>query len=352
MKIALMAHAGSVHTRRWLAGLASRGHEIEVFTNSSAFGFPEKVTVHLYSGRTALSYFRHLPKVKKAVRRYAPDVVHAHYATGYGLWGSVQKTAPLIVSVWGTDIAEALSGKIIITPIVRRALKTARFVTSSSKFMADQVLQFEPSVRDKLVHIPFGVPADEERRSPARETDTVRIIFAKQFFPVYAPDLVIRAFAEAARRVSNIRLLMIGGGELQGRLQKMAEELGVQSLIELRGWVEMAEARRLIRESDIMIMPSYRESFGVAALEATAAGVPVIATNTGGIPEIIENDYNGILISPGDEPALTEAIVRLADDPLLRGRMGEAGRKIARERFDFEDCLDRMEELYRKAAGG
>jgi glycosyltransferase involved in cell wall biosynthesis len=350
VKIALLAHAGSVHTRRWSVGLASRKHDIEILTKSSVHGYPEDITTHIMPGQSSLAYLRNIPRVRKILNRFAPDIVHAHYATGYGLWGFMQKEAPLIVTVWGTDIADALAGKFIIAPVVRRALKKARFVTAPSKFLLDQTLKFEPSVRDKLVQIPFGIKISAENTSAQRRDKIVRIIFSKFFMPNYAPEMVLRAFAGAVGKFEDMKLLMIGGGPLRKQLEKLAQALSVASQVEIRGWVDMHKAGELIKRSDIMVMPSYNESFGVAALEAAAAGVPVIATNVGGIPEIVENDYNGILISPGDEMALSQAMVRLADDAMMRRRMGEAGKKIAAERYDFEDCLDQMEDVYNQVA--
>lgn len=311
----------------------------------------DNVAVDILPGKTSLAYFRNIGRVKNIISRFSPDIVHAHYATGYGLWGYKQKTAPLILTVWGTDIADALAGKMIIAPIVRRALKKARFITSASIFMMEQTAGFEPSVKDRLVHIPFGIPLESDVPLPDNDSDTVKLIFAKLFYPFYAPEMVLRAFAKALGRVPNIRLTMIGGGPLHDRLLKLTDELNLTHAVNICGLVEMSESSRLIRNSDIMLMPSEKESFGVAALEAAAAGVPVIATKVGGIPEIVEDKYNGILIAPGDEKALTAAIIQLAEDPIMRSRMGEAGRKIARERYDFEKCLDQMEGLYREVAG-
>lgn len=351
MKIAMLAHAGSVHTRRWSAGLAMRGHDIRILSNSDFLGYPEEITTHLLPGRTSLSYFSNIPRVKRILRRFAPDIVHTHYATGYGLWGFMQKTAPLIVTVWGTDIADALAGKRIITPIVRRALKAARFVTATSRFLMDQAVRFESSVADKLVYVPFGVPIKVAEKAPDKSGGPVRIIFAKQFHTTYAPEMVLRSFSASCRMDIELHLTMIGGGPLHNRLLRLAQSLDIADRVDIRGWVEMLEAESLIAGADIMVMPSNKESFGVAALEACASGVPVIASNVGGIPEIIEDGRNGILIEPGDEKALTEAIVKLSGDPALRQQMGEAGRKIARERFDFDASLDLMENLYRKTLG-
>jgi glycosyltransferase involved in cell wall biosynthesis len=348
LKIAFLAHAGSVHTRRWSLGLASRGHNLRILTQSDLLGHPEGIPTDYLPGRNSLAYFRNIPRVKKILADFDPDIVHAHYATGYGLWGYMQNAAPLVLTVWGTDIADAIEGKIMIAPIVRRALKKARLITGASKFLLEQTAAFEPSVRDKLVRIPFGVKINRPEPVALKKDGPVKIIFAKQFYPVYAPEMVIRGFAEAVRSVADMQLLMIGGGPLQEEMQGLVKVLNLDRSVEIRGWVEMTEAEALIAEADIMVMPSQRESFGVAALEAVAAGLPVIATRVGGIPEIVENETNGLLIEPGDEKALTEAIIRLAENPDLRIKMGEAGRKIAKERFDFENCLDMMEDVYRR----
>lgn len=351
MKIALLAHAGSVHTRRWGTGLIARGHEVHVYTQTEFPGLPDDIPADLLPGKTSLAYLLNIPRIRRRLRRFAPDIVHAHYATGYGVWGFMQKTAPLVVSVWGSDIVEAMTGRFPVAALVRRALRTARRITASSRFLLEQTAQFEPSVSDRLVYIPFGIDIGHGAKETRPGDDLVRIIFAKQFFPVYAPEMVLRAFASACRRNPGIRLQMIGGGPLGDKLRRAAEILDVSASVEIRDWVEMTEARHLIYRSDIMVMPSRTESFGVAALEATSAGIPVIATRVGGIPEIIEDGRNGILIATDDETALSQAILRLAGDAGLRRRMGEEGKKIAAEKYNFADCLDRMENLYRQVAG-
>ncbi len=351
MKVAMLAQAGSVHTIRWSQGLAKRGHRLWIISNNRLKVQIPGVETILLPGCSPASYFFNIPRVRKLLRRIRPDIVHSHYATGYGLWGTVWKEAPLIVTVWGTDIEDALSKKLMIAPIVRRALVSARFVTSASRFLIERTIAFENSVSDKIHLIPFGVPIPEiSSGKAARENEgVIRIIFAKGFRHAYAPDLVLKAFASACEEDNRLRLTMIGGGPDQKRLEKLASELKVSDRATIRGWQSMDETARLIEDADIMVMPSRRESFGVAALEAISYGVPVIASRVGGLPEIIRHGVNGILVPSDDIKALTAAILRLAADPELRLRMGKTGHMIAAEEFDFEDCLDRMEELYEKA---
>ncbi|MDD4050983.1 MAG: glycosyltransferase family 4 protein, partial [candidate division Zixibacteria bacterium] len=170
----------------------------------------------------------------------------------------------------------------------------------------------------------------------------------KIYLPNYAPDLVLDALAAALKEYPRLSLTMLGGGPMRNALEAQAASLGISAAVTFHDWVEMEESVQWIGESDIMVMPSRREAFGVAAVEAAACGIPVIATRVGGIPEIVEDGISGILISPGDSQALSKAILRLATDSELRAAMGRAGRKIAEERFDLNQNLNQMEAIYRE----
>jgi len=350
VRIAFIADADSVHTVRWSRGLAARGHQVRVFSRGTTTRCPAPVETELFPGRSTLAYFSVIPRVRKGLHTFQPDIVHAHYATGYGLWASCQTIAPLVVSVWGTDIEDALAHRLMVAPIVRRALRKARAITAPSHFLLDRAAFFEPAVRTRMRLVPFGVEIPDvcaERTDPSSDMK-IKIIFAKSYLPNYAPDLVLEAFAEALKEYPHLSLTMLGGGPLRRGLEAQAASLGITAAVTFHDRVEMNESIRHIGESDIMVMPSRRESFGVAAVEAAASGVPVIATRVGGIPEIVQDGISGILISPGDRHGLSGAILRLATDSELRAAMGRAGRKIAEERFDLNRNLDQMEALYQE----
>lgn len=348
MRIAILAHAGSVHTIRWCQGLSARGHLLQLISRSRPEPFAPDVPIDYLSGRTPLSYVFSIPRVRHILTEFRPDIVHAHYATGYGLWGSAQETAPLVLSLWGSDIEDALVKRLTVAPIVRRALRKARFVTASSQYLLDRAAAFEPSIRSHMRHIPFGVSiaAPFCPKPDTSDAAIIHLIFAKSCHPSYAPDLVIKAFAEALRIFPRLHLTMLGGGPLKNEMERLAKTLEISRAVTFHDRVELQESIRLIGQSDIMVMPSVKEGFGVAAVEAAAAGIPVIATRVGGIPEIVADGISGILIPPGDRPALAAAIVRLASAPDLRRAMGLAGRKIAEERFNFDACLEAMEKVY------
>lgn len=354
MRVAMLAPSGSVHTMRWSRGLADRGHEILLVSNSASTASPQGITTRFLPGRGAFAYFLNIRSARKILWEFGPEIVHAHYATGYGLWGSMQNTAPLVLSVWGTDIADAARNPWRVGKIVRRTLRSARYITATSRFLLESTVSFAPDVMDKIEVVPFGVSLPEESMHKEYNDDKgpITIVFAKAYLPNYGPDIVLEAFARAYRESKQLRLVMMGGGKMHRQLQRMAESLKIAAVVTIDGRVEPEEAGRKVGQGDIFVMPSYSESFGVAAVEAASYGLPVIASNIGGIPEVVEDGITGLLIPPGDEEKLAQAILRLAGDSECRRSMGEAGRRMVSEKYDIERCLDKMETVYRKALAG
>jgi glycosyltransferase involved in cell wall biosynthesis len=348
LKIAMLAQAGSVHTERWCEALTARGHQIRIISNSRIKCDNDSIETVYLPGKSALSYVLNISSAKKEILNFNPDIVHVHYATGFALWGIMQNMAPLVVSVWGTDVADAQRKKLTVGPITKKALRKARAVTASSKFLLDKTIELEPSVTEKIEYIPFSFDINPRLRDAknASQKNEIRFIFAKLFIPNYAPEMVLRAYAQARSKMPQSKLLMIGGGAQKEFLEILAENLKINDTVSIEDLVEKQIASELIAGSDIMLMPSYQESFGVAALEAAAYGLPVIATNVGGIPEIVNDGVNGILIEPGNVNELSDAMIKLANDENMRFSMGEAGMKHFKESFSWAQSIDKMEQIY------
>ena len=130
-------------------------------------------------------------------------------------------------------------------------------------------------------------------------------------------------------------------------MAQLAKELGIYNLVDILGWVEGAEKERLLADATVYVLPSYVEGLPMGILEAMAAGLPVIATDVGGIPDAVENGIEGILVQPGDVSAITDAIRMLLSQPGLRARMGKAGRQKVLDSFIPERVLPRLEQIYR-----
>jgi glycosyltransferase involved in cell wall biosynthesis len=135
-----------------------------------------------------------------------------------------------------------------------------------------------------------------------------------------------------------------------GYLEELERRLPVEARnrVTVRGFVPHAEAPERFREADVLVFPSiWAEPFGMPTAEAMAAGLPVVTTRRGGLPEVIEDEVTGLLVDAADVDGLTRAIARLLDDPSLRRRFGEAGRARAVERFGWDRITNQTLELYR-----
>jgi glycosyltransferase involved in cell wall biosynthesis len=135
-------------------------------------------------------------------------------------------------------------------------------------------------------------------------------------------------------------------------LKDLVHRLKLGDNVEFCGVLDSMGVNDLLERSHIMVMPSLKEAFGVAALEASAGGRPVVAARVGGIPEVVHDGETGVLVPPGDARALAEAIIRLGRDRAMLYRMGEAGWRFARDNYTWKNSLDAMTALYEKLLNG
>lgn len=159
-------------------------------------------------------------------------------------------------------------------------------------------------------------------------------------------DLLIRAMSHLQRDNPRLRLIVVGDGLLRPGLEKLSAEIDAGVLFT----GTRNDVPRLLGAMDIFVLPSLKEAMPVALLEAMAAGLPVVATNVGGIPEIVRSGETGILIPPGDEESLRSALAEIIADPAGRRALGEAGRAHVQAHFSVDAMVHRVERLYEELA--
>jgi glycosyltransferase involved in cell wall biosynthesis len=155
-------------------------------------------------------------------------------------------------------------------------------------------------------------------------------------------DLLLRAFAQVRAQRSDAHLLLVGDGPLMNELRALAEDLAVSQWVHFAGY--QAQPERFLPVMDVFALTSRSEGMPLAVLEAWAAGVPVAASRVGGLPELIDDEHNGLLFAPGDEAGLTTALCKLLTDTELARQMSVAGRHQVQTRFS----LDRMAKDYQR----
>lgn len=353
-RLLMVAPSSSTHTHRWSRYFVSRGMTVQVI---SPFADPiEGVRVVQFPGRRrwyhwlkGLHLYIDYLRWRRIVREFGPDIVHVHYTDGGSrnrfYYNGVKR---LIVSTWGSDVVESpefpLSEK--QKAGVRALLARADVVTATTRFLADVTARYCPPGKPTKI-IPFGVGCDLFTPKPRPTDGTARIGFVKNLERKYGPEVLIEAMATIAASCPNARLIMCGKGPMAELLQGRVRELGLADKVEFPGRLPHEQVVGLIQSLDLMVMPSTcQESFGVAAIEASACGVPVVATRVGGVGEAVVDGETGLLVSPGDAAALAEACISLISDPARRTAMGGAGRAFVLEHYQWYRNAAEMEKVY------
>ncbi len=340
-RIVIFGWSDSVHIQRWTKALAGRGLQIRLISlDGQTHGHVE---TKILPRKGKLSYILRAGEAAKLALEFKPDLVHTHYASGFGIWGRKTNHSPHLLSVWGSDVVDvprSMFGRFQ----VRKTLRQADHISATSEFLKRRCEELLPGSEKKITVIPFGV---ELPKVPTNEPDSpVRLLFLKKHLKRYGPDVLLRAFAVASKQVPSLCMTMAGDGPMHEELVALTNDLHISKQIDFPGFVPNEQAHKLIEKSHIIVMPSLEEAFGVAAIEGSVHGRPVIATTVGGIPEVICDGQSGILVPPDDVDALATAIIKLASDKELRNSMGQAGKKIVCEQYLWDNCVDRIVALY------
>lgn len=350
MRIALLGPANSIHLQRWAAALAARGHALAICSQHRCDPalLPPAAQIVWLPHAGSLGYFRNAGPLRAALAAFRPDLLNAHYASGYGSTARACGFAPTLLSVWGSDVYDFPFGHPIKGWLVRGNLRHATAIASTSLAMADQVRRLI-TPRAPIAITPFGV--DTDRFTPAaRGEGPLTIGTVKSLAPKYGIDLLLRAFAGLRRDTAiDCRLRIVGEGPERAALQALARELGIAAETDFSGAVAHDRVPSELARLDIYAAPSRldSESFGVAVIEASACARPVVVSDVGGLPEVVREGDTGLVVPRENVQALQAALTRLARDPALRERLGRRGREHVLRHYEWQHCVDAMERAYR-----
>ena len=364
LRLMILSDAASAHTVRWVQALAGRGHEILIFTlmpppaevyedlaNVSVVwpGIGSDIARSSEGALRKLGYLRALPLLHAQIRHWKPDLIHAHYASSYGLLATLARARPRIVSVWGMDVFSFPQRSGLHRRLMQWVLRSADAVLSTSHVMRERVHEL---VNRSVVVTPFGV--DTRRFCPPtipRPPGCLCVGTVKALEEKYGIEYLLRAFAivlDKGVHPFGYRLLVVGGGSCRDQLERLALDLGVADKVQFAGTCAYADAHLWHQTLDVAVYPSIdpSESFGVAAVESQSCGVPVVVSRIGGLPEVVVDSQTGTVVAPRDVDALAAAMLAILNDPALRRRMGESGRRHVVEMYSIEACTEIMEKVY------
>lgn len=359
MKIALISGASSIHTIRWANGLAKAGHDVHVITQHEACDpFLPQIKVHSFPYRGVLGYFLMAPRVRKLLNEINPDVLNAHYASGYATTARLVGRRPFVLSVWGSDVYDFPYKSPLHKWLVRKNLLSADVVASTSYAMAEQTRSIASELGSMPI-TPFGVDmqAYGNAESLQENNDKLTIGTVKTMADTYGIDTLIEAFAILVKKFNrtqpnnfeHIRLRLVGGGPQTDKYKRLAAELGISEKVRFVGRVPHEKVPSELAKLDIYVALSRIESFGVAIIEAGAARRPVVVSDAGGLPEVTLDGVTGLVVPRENPQAAAEALEKLVLNPAQRVQMGEAGRKHVSENYSWDECVEIMVKVLENA---
>ena len=367
-------HAGGIErfSADLCAALAERDVDVAMLahaspTDGSARHFrASNVEVHLAACHGQWLYAPVSPSfpflLTRLIREFEPDLLHLHLPNTSAFWALLSQAArrlPWILH-WHADVPLDIR-----RPAVRAMYSLYRHFEQALLRRAAAIVATSAPYRDtsaalvpwraKTHVVPLGLGAPEKVEIVAKDTSAaavewpdvgLRLLAVGRLSYYKGFDVLLRALAQTA----GVSLLLIGSGECDAELQMLARELRIEDRVRFAGPVDDVQLARAYSQAQAFCLPSIErtEAFGVVLLEAMRARLPVIATaiEGSGVGYVVADGGNGVLVPPGEVPALAQAIRALAEDPALRVRYGDAGHARWQAEFTLDRCADRMKALY------
>ncbi len=356
--------SGAVATELGMA-LAAKGHEVHFITYRQPFRLPRflpRVYLHEVDvGKYPL--FEYPPydlalavRMHEVVRTHKLDLLHVHYAIPHATSAWIAKEMlrkdgddiTVITTLHGTDITLVGQDRSYY-PITRFSIEKSDAITAVSQFLKRETIAAFGCTGCDVEVIHNFVDGEVYRRSryaaQLRDVagDKKVMIHVSNFRAVKRVRDVVRIFAEVQREISSV-LVMVGDGPDRADAEEEARELGLTEAVHFLGKIDTVAP--LLASSDLFLLPSNFESFGLSALEALACGVPVVGSQAGGLPEVVREGVTGMLRPVGDLAGMVHASMEILSDPARWRAMSEAAAADARERFSRDQVVAQYEALY------
>ena len=371
--------------------LVRRGHSVTVVTPgdpalpaTDAFDgvdiirFPLTLPSDLTYGRVAQSHVSLLGRLTRVLvmahyleaqyratvavaRRFGAQVLHGHWAipTGPAAVQAARRLGiPSVITMHGGDVyvnpeqGYDFPTRWYVRPPLRWTLCSATALTAITEDCRRHALRAgAPASSIRIVFNGTDLrrfsPEEDAQDRSAMQFGPHMVFACRQLFPRKGIRFLIEAAARIKPRFPDLKVVIAGDGFERPELEALAQRLGIGADVTFLGWVPNTALPPYYRAAAISVIPSLEEGFGIPAAEAMGCERPVIATDAGGLPEVVEHDVTGLVVPRGDVDALAAAMESLLADPARRRRMGVAGRERALRLFDWDRTAEQFEQLYR-----
>ena len=281
------------------------------------------------------------------VRKIKPEIAHAimeSYAGGaLVLVKYFSPRVKLILTLQSGDLDDARKQKKFIVKFFWRLIHTSPdFVTAISSFLVERAVRLGVP-REKIEITPNGIDFNEVPEKISKEKN--RVICVARLSWEKGLNYLLDAWPKVLAEFSDAKLVFVGEGDKRVEMEKQIQELNLTNSVELKGRLSHSETLKEIAKSEIFICPSLAEGLGNVFIEAQACGIPAIGTRVGGIPDVIQDGFSGLLIEPKNSEAITEALFKLLKNAELRQELARNGAESARQ-FDWQKIIEKINEIY------
>jgi len=297
-----------------------------------------------------------VPLLRALIRRERIDLVHAHmyHANLYGRLAAFREGVPAVISVHNTYVRPKILRRVLNRWLARRT----PFILAGSEAIRDDIARYDRVPPGKIRVVPYGVDVEKFDSVLSREEARGKLGLPGDRFLVgtvgrleeqKGQKYLIDAAGRLSRDGRKVTLLIVGSGREEDRLRDQAVREGIGDAVLFLG--TRRDLPELFRAMDVFAFPSLWEGFPIALLSAMAAGLPVIVTPVGGVPEVVKDGVNGLIVPAGDPAALAEAIWNAHENPVGASALGRAAAATIRDRYSHRTTARRIMEVYDQVLG-
>lgn len=359
MRILLLADISSAHAQKWVVSLATHGIEIGIFSlnkaNSPWYEGLKGVTilkdgnsnVSSFSLFQKLGYLNQIKELKGVIKSFQPDVIHAHYATSYGLLGVLSGFRPLVISAWGTDVFSFPKKSILHSKLLSYIFSHATKICSTSECMKQEIAMYTTQAVEV---VPFGVDVQQFLPVESKEENKSIVIGnIKALEPIYGNKILVDAFNLITKKYPSLplQLLLVGDGSQRQELENIVQENGISDRVQFAGRVPHSNIEKFHQQIDIFVsLTTVDESFGVSLVESMACAKAIIASDTPGFKEVLGSEENGMIVKRNSVEEVVNALSFYLDHPAERVKKGNSARQRVKENYIWDDNVQQMMNVY------
>lgn len=367
MRVLLLSDSASEHTEKWAKGLASHGIQVGLFSFNKArypwyqnhpniellFEPQERISGSAISEK--ISYLKYLKPLKQKIKKFNPDILHAHYATSYGFLASLSGFKAIGISVWGADVYDFPKQNILFKYLLKYILSKANFICSTSHCMKLETLLY---TNKAITVTPFGIDIDKFKRQdtqlPFSNSNEINIGNIKAIENKYGVSILIEAFSMVVKCFSDkkIQLYLIGDGSEKDNCKQLAENLGIKDKVIFTGRIPHSDIPEWHRKLDMFVSLSVldSESFGVSLVEAMSSKTCIVASDVDGFKEVLGTDNScGIIVPKNSVDAAFKAIIEIIENPHHAIEKSKQARLRALAHYNWQDNIQTMINVYHQA---